>query len=92
MKNAMTVQELYNLYRRLIHLVEEIEEYDKNIDTYDVHEPGVLDLYEKMLEGEVTRKDFLIFAIKDILPYVEENYFQAFISPAVQKFKRYYCK
>ena len=55
----MNVAELYGLYqyisRRLV---------DSN---YLVNETGVLNLYDRMLNGEANRKDFLIFAIQDML-------------------------
>ena len=39
---------------------------DENNIIYDVWEMGVLDLYNKMIAGTATRKDFLIFAICDM--------------------------
>lgn len=90
MKNSLNNQELYSLYTKLKDMVEEIEENNKELDEYLVYEPGVLALYEKMLEGTVSRKDFLIFAIHDMYPFVEKNYTETFKSTLLSKFKRYY--
>ncbi len=70
MQNYMTVEHLYNLYK---YLEEKVYYSDFS---YDVYEPGVLDLYNKLLHGEVGRRNFLVFAIKDILDCLENKNLQ----------------
>lgn len=82
--NSMNVAELYGLYqyisRRLV---------DSN---YLVYETGVLNLYDRMLNGEANRKDFLIFAIQDMLEYIKENNIEGVKSTLMVKFNRIYEK
>lgn len=82
--NSMNVAELYGLYQyisgRLV---------DSN---YLVYETGVLNLYDKMLNGAANRKDFLIFAIQDMLEYIKENNIEGVKSTLMVKFNRIYGK
>ena len=84
--NTMNISELYRLYK---YISEQLE--DKNTD-YMVYENGVLDLYEKILNGEANRKDFLIFAISDMLSYIKENNIDGIKSTAIIRFNRIYKK
>lgn len=81
--NNMTVKELYDLY---IYISGQLEE--NNAIDYLVYEPGALELYEKMLNGEANRKDFLVFAIKDMLSYIKENNIENIKSTRIVKFNR----
>lgn len=82
--NTMNISELYYLYK---YISEQLEE--KNTD-YMVYENGVLELYEKMLNGEANRKDFLIFAINDMLDYIKKNNIEGIKSTAILRFNRIY--
>lgn len=78
----MNVKELYGLYQYLDTALQK--------HTYTVYEYGVLTLYQKMLHGEVSRKDFLIFAIKDMMSYIEDNEIKDIKSTLMVKFRRVY--
>lgn len=82
--NTMNISELYRLYT---YIYQQLEEQDAG---YMVYENGVLDLYEKMLNGDVGRKDFLIFAITDMLGYIEKNHIDGIRSTAILRFNRIY--
>lgn len=82
--NNMNITELYRLYNYIEERLDDINA------SYLVYEPAVLDLYRKMLEGKANRKDFLIFAIKDMLSYVKENNIEEVKSTAIVRFNRIY--
>lgn len=83
--NSMNVAELYRLYNYISEQLNENENTD-----YLVYEPAVIDLYDKMLNGEVNRKDFLIFAIGDMLDYIKTNNIEGIKSTAILRFNRIY--
>lgn len=83
--NSMNVAELYHLYKYISEQLNENENTD-----YLVYEPAVIDLYDKMLNGEVNRKDFLIFAIGDMLDYIKKNNIEGIKSTAILRFNRIY--
>jgi len=83
--NSMNVAELYRLYQ---YISEQLNE-DGHTD-YLVYEPAVIDLYEKMLNGEANRKDFLVFAITDMLDYIKKNNIEGIKSTAILRFNRIY--
>lgn len=56
----MTIDNLKGLHDYLRYLI------DENGVEYNVYEAGVLDLYDEMIVGKATRKDFLVFAICDM--------------------------
>lgn len=80
----MTLNELYSLYQYLSKQLENT--------AYMVYETGVLDLYEKVLHGKASRKNFLIFAIKDMLAFVRENNIEGVKSTSMVRFNRLYGK
>jgi hypothetical protein len=90
MKNSMTVQELHFLYTKLKNIVETAEEECLLENSYCVQEPGVLKLYDGILEGTVSRKDFLIFAIHDLLVFINENNIENSKSTLLVTYKRCY--
>lgn len=63
----MTIDNLKELHDYLKYLI------DENNIIYDVWEMGVLDLYDKMIAGTATRKDFLLFAICDMASGLKKN-------------------
>ena len=83
--NSMNVAELYRLYQYISERLDEDEHAN-----YLVYEPAVIDLYEKMLNGEACRKDFLVFAISDMLDYIQKNNIDGIKSTAILRFKRIY--
>ena len=85
MQNTMNIAELYHLYKYISERLEENGDAE-----YLVYEPAVLDLYKKMLDGNATRKDFLVFAIKDMLDYVKANNIEGVKCTAMVKFDRIY--
>lgn len=94
----MGIQELYYLYNYLDKIIIDDEEWKINegifIETYMPDEYGIWQLYRKIIEGEATRKDFLIFAIKDMIDYIDKNNItvSGTKSTFILKFKRLYCK
>lgn len=83
--NSMNIEELHRLYKYISDRLEEDESAG-----YLVYEPTVLDLYHKILDGEASRKDFLIFAIRDMLSYIKENNIEGVKSTLMVKFNRLY--
>lgn len=84
MVNSMNIAELHHLYNYIAGRLD-----DAGVN-YLVYEPGVLDLYNKILNGEAGRKDFLIFAIRDMLDCVKENNVEGVKSTLLVRFERLY--
>lgn len=82
--NSMNVTELYSLYKYMSGCLEDMD--------YLVYETGVLNLYNKMLNGEANRKDFLIFAIQDMMDYIKKNNIEGVKSTLMIRFNRIYGK
>lgn len=80
----MNLNELYGLYQSLNKHLQE--------HNYTVDENGILTLYYEMVNGKSSRKDFLIFAIKDMLFYINSNNIDNIKSTLMLKFKRIYLK
>ena len=78
------IQELYSLYNYVSDRLRE-----ENTD-YLPDENAVMNLYLGMLHGQVSRKDFLIQAIKDMLDYVKVNNIKEVKSLLLVKFNRLY--
>ena len=77
----MTINELYSVYQYISNQLEDTD--------YVVFESGVLKLFDDILNGKASRKDTLIFAIKDMLEYAEENNV-VLKSSLIIRFKRVY--
>lgn len=82
--NSMNISELYGLYQYISGRLEDSD--------YLVYETGVLNLYDKMLNGEANRKDFLIFAIQDMMDYIKKNNIEGVKSTLMIRFNRIYGK
>lgn len=80
----MNLNELHGLCQ---YLEAFLQDYD-----YEVYEEGVLTLYYQILKGSASRKDFLIFAIKDMVSYIESEQIPGAKSLLLCKFKRIYMK
>lgn len=80
----MNIQELYSLYKYISDWLRE-----ENAD-YLPDENAVMNLYLEMLHGTSNRKDFLIYAIQDMLDYVKVNNVKEVKSMLIVKFNRLY--
>ena len=78
----MNINELFSLYTYLENRLAKSD--------YAVSEMGVLDLYNRIISGKASRKDFLIYGIKDMLLYIEENKMDGIKSTLLFKYKRIY--
>ncbi len=90
MKRDLNIQELHSIYESLENYILSLN--NPKMDSYEVWESGVMDLYYKILCGKVTRKDFLIFAITDMLGYLKKNNIPEPKNTLLFKFEMRYTK
>lgn len=88
----MNLQELYALYISLNSIIENYYMDNIDFDPYLEDENIILSLYHQILHGKVTRKDFLVFSVKDMLYYLKSNNLDKPKSSLLVKFERIYCK
>lgn len=86
MRNSLNIAELHHLYTYLKDRLDELE-----FCNYSIDENGLYQLSMEILNGESTRKDLLIFAIKDMLEYIDKNEIKGIASTLMVSFKRIYC-
>lgn len=87
----MKLDDLKELHDYMRLCISSWENSDENTDfkSYTVWEQGVLNLYEKIISGEYTRKDFLIFSIRDMYGYIKGNNISCASTLLVRFMKKY---
>lgn len=89
----MKINELKRLNDYFKKIIEIWENSEKNqeCDCYLVYEDGVLDLYDKIISGTVSRKDFIIYSNKDMYNYIKKHNIPC-ASSLLPRFKKEYLQ
>lgn len=82
----MSIEELYSLYKCISKKLR-----DENMD-YSPEENAMMNLYLMAIHGCATRRDFLIYAIQDMLNFIKVNNIKEIQNTLIVKFNQTYCK